>query len=217
MSARITFLETAHAVRVLLDEPALTERWDDDSALEMMTVGDLAAHLTRAVSTAAAYLAEADAGLSERLVSPSEYYGAVEGTATAEGPDIQGSLHTGVRERAREAAEVGPEGLRTAWDGAMSELEASLATEPATRTVRVFGDQRMILDDYLVTRTLELVIHADDLANSLELETPALPERATELVIECLVRIAVDRHGPMAVIRAMTRTERDSIRALRVL
>jgi hypothetical protein len=60
----------------------------------------------------------------------------------------------------------------------------------------------------LMTRTMELVVHADDLAVSVGLPTPEFPAEVTGSVIDLLARLSVRRHGPTAVIRAMTRGER---------
>jgi hypothetical protein len=66
----------------------------------------------------------------------------------------------------------------------------------------------LLLDDLLVTRMMELAVHSDDLAVSVGIATPALPERAVDTVIELLSRLAVRRHGPTAVLRALSRAER---------
>ena len=75
----------------------------------------------------------------------------------------------------------------------------------------------MTLDDYLVTRLIELVVHTDDLAVSLDVAAPPIPAAATGLVITTLVEVARIRHGDTAVLRALTRRERDAVAALRVL
>jgi len=80
-------------------------------------------------------------------------------------------------------------------------------TLPAGRVVAV-GDWGLALDDYLVTRLLELVVHMDDLAVSLGTPTPGLPAAATDTKITLLARIAAWRHGPLAVTRALARAER---------
>jgi hypothetical protein len=75
----------------------------------------------------------------------------------------------------------------------------------------------MTLDEYLRTRVVELVVHADDLAASVGVE-PVPPQPATTAVaIDVLVGVARIRHGDMAVLRALARRERDTVRALRVL
>ena len=75
----------------------------------------------------------------------------------------------------------------------------------------------MLLDDYLITRLLEVVVHTDDLAVSLGIEPPDFPRPATAAVIDCLLEVARRRHGDIAVVRAFTRRERDRPEALRVL
>jgi hypothetical protein len=64
---------------------------------------------------------------------------------------------------------------------------------------------------------VELVVHIDDLAVSVGRPTPDLPATATACTIGCLLEIARTRHGDLAVVRALSRRERDPISALRVL
>ena len=66
----------------------------------------------------------------------------------------------------------------------------------------------MTLDDFLLTRLIELVVHSDDLAASVGLETPQLPADVVDPVVDLLARLAVHRHGPTAVIRTLSRAER---------
>ena len=94
-------------------------------------------------------------------------------------------------------------------DAAIEELTGSLATA-ADRPVRIplWGPWSLLLDDLLVTRMMELAVHSDDLAVSVGTATPAPPERAVDTVIQLLSRLAVRRHGPTAVLRALSRAER---------
>jgi hypothetical protein len=55
---------------------------------------------------------------------------------------------------------------------------------------------------------VELVVHIDDLAGSVGLPTPDLPDLATDLVISCLAGVARRRHGDLEVVRALARHER---------
>ncbi len=64
------------------------------------------------------------------------------------------------------------------------------------------------LDDFLTTRLLEIVVHVDDLAISTAVEPPQLPAQVTQPVIDLLAQLATVRHGPTAVIRTFSRTER---------
>ena len=63
-------------------------------------------------------------------------------------------------------------------------------------------------DDFLLTRMLEIVVHADDLAQSVGLRTPEFPAEVFAPVRDLLVRLAVERYGQSAVISALTRSER---------
>ena len=67
---------------------------------------------------------------------------------------------------------------------------------------------QMTLDDLLFTRMLELTVHSDDLAVSVDVPTPDLPLEVYEPVLAQLTRMSVELHGPVAVLRALARRER---------
>jgi hypothetical protein len=75
----------------------------------------------------------------------------------------------------------------------------------------------MRLDDFLVTRTMEVVVHSDDLTASVSLPTPTFPAATNDPVITLIVETRRRRHGDAAVIRAFTRRERDTGDTLRVI
>ncbi|MEU6808231.1 hypothetical protein ABZ920_04320 [Streptomyces sp. NPDC046831] len=50
---------------------------------------------------------------------------------------------------------------------------------------------------------MERVVHADGLVCSVGLPAPVLPERVTAPVVDLLTRLAVRRHGAVAVVRAL--------------
>ncbi|HEY1178677.1 MAG TPA: hypothetical protein VGF17_21185, partial [Phytomonospora sp.] len=62
--------------------------------------------------------------------------------------------------------------------------------------------------DLLVTRMMELVVHADDLAVSVGVPTPRFGESTVDTVLRLLTRLAVRRHGPTALLRSFSRAER---------
>jgi Mycothiol maleylpyruvate isomerase N-terminal domain len=66
-------------------------------------------------------------------------------------------------------------------------------------------------DDFLLTRMLEIVVHADDLALSTGVRTPEFPDQVFAPVRDLLVRLAAKRHGQSAVISALTRSERTQV------
>ncbi|MGA7271303.1 MAG: maleylpyruvate isomerase N-terminal domain-containing protein, partial [Acidimicrobiia bacterium] len=110
----------------------------------------------------------------------------------------------------------GPGQVRRGWDRARRHVEARLAETDSGMLIEVFGST-MAVDDYLVTRLVELIVHGDDLAFGLGAPTPAFSSDAFAAVLECLWEMARRRAKPMDLVRAMTRVERDQMQALRVL
>jgi len=74
--------------------------------------------------------------------------------------------------------------------------------------IPLWGPWSLRLDDLLITRMMELAVHADDLAVSVGIPTPELPRSAVDTVVDLLSRLAVRRHGATAVLRALSRAER---------
>ncbi len=62
-----------------------------------------------------------------------------------------------------------------------------------------------------------MTIHIDDLALSAGLSVPEVPADAYGVAIDTLVGVATVRHGPLAILRALTRHERQGTEILRVL
>jgi hypothetical protein len=62
--------------------------------------------------------------------------------------------------------------------------------------------------DFLVTRMMEIMVHSDDLAASVGVETPEFPADVVTPVLALLTDVAVRRHGQTAVLRALSRPQR---------
>ena len=210
---RPLFCDAVDATTALVREPTLLERFDGPSTLAEFSLRGLAGHLLRAVTSAEGYLDGPEPDPGPEPLSAAEYYAAVAAAST----DIDDDVNRAIRQRGVEAAPGSAEEFPAAWAGAAGRIRARLAAEPAGRLVRVYGDLVLTLDQYLVTRLIELVVHADDLAVSLGVAPPPLPPAATGLAIATLVEVARRRHGDTAVLRALTRRERDAAAALRVL
>jgi hypothetical protein len=149
---------------------------------------------------------------AEAGISAASYFDTVIRSA-----DISDPANQAIRARGEEAAAGGAAALASDARGTLERLTSRLASEAPGRRVRVAGGLVMTLDEYLRTRVVELVVHADDLAASVGVE-PAPPQPATTAVaIDVLVGVARIRHGDMAVLRALARRERDTAGALRVL
>lgn len=209
MDHRRAFLAAILPVRALI--AGAGGRWGEPSALDGMTIGDLAAHTARAVTNVSRYL-DADAPNGPPQVDAAGYFLAVEGLG-----DPESDTNRGVLARAAEESALGFHAVLDRLDDDTAALTGRLAEEPGERTVMVFGDLVMTLDEYLVTRMVELVVHGDDLAASLDETEPVFPQAVTQGVIDTLTEMARRRHGDAAVVRALTRRERDTIEALRVL
>jgi uncharacterized protein (TIGR03083 family) len=194
---------------------ALEERFARPSALAELTVRALAGHLLRAMTTVETYLdASPPAPPSGTAVlSAAGYYGSVLTGDT----DLDSDFNRAIRQRAVESAPDSAPDFVLEWTDTAARLVIRLEQEPEDRLVQVFGGHVLRLDDYLVTRLVEVVVHVDDLAVSLEVTPPELPAAATGLVIDTLVAVARARRGDTAVVRALTRRERDTVEALRVI
>jgi hypothetical protein len=206
---RNAFLESASACAAVLRHPRVAERWDEPSALEHFSVRGLAGHLVRATGSVEAYLDRPEP--NDEPIGAARYY-----AAAVDSTDLDSELHVGVRAKGEAEAAGGHAALVEKLDGVVERLRSRLATEPEERLLRVFKDLVLRLDDYLVTRIVEQLVHCDDLAVSIGIDTPPASARAMDLAFANLVEIARLRHGDLGVLRAFSRRERDPIDALRV-
>ncbi|OJF14540.1 maleylpyruvate isomerase N-terminal domain-containing protein [Couchioplanes caeruleus] len=198
---RHAFLEAAEAAAALLREPVLAERWSSPSALSDFSTGGLARHLANQITHTVTYLAAAP---GQSAVPVLEHYTGnswvTSGVDSADNADI--------RHRSEQAAAATtPDDLADSVGAALHELRDSVPAQPKGRIVDL-GAWGLTVDDFLLTRVMELVVHADDLAVSLDMATPSMPDAATEATIQLLSRIAAWRHGPINVVRALARQER---------
>ena len=207
---RTTFLATSRLALDFVRSERIGERWDGPSALREFSLRGLVGHLYRATGSVEAYLDRTEPP-GPPITTASYYHQAVDVT------DIDSDLHRAVRQRGEEAAAEGHAALVQGWSDMLERLLERMEREPGSRLVEVFKGLVLSLDDYLVTRLVELVVHVDDIAASVDLPEPVLPEEAYDAAITCLVDVARLRQGDLAVIRALARRERDAVEALRVL
>jgi hypothetical protein len=197
------FLSTARAAAGLLRDPAVAAGWSGPSALPEFTVGGLAGHLAYQILAVPPALVEPVP--SEETISLLDHYGRVAWI----GAGLDEEINVRIRRGGERVAAEGPEALAAGVDAAIGELSGSLETA-ADRPVRIplWGPWSLRLDDLLITRMMELAVHADDLAVSVGIATPELPQSAVDTVVDLLSRLAVRRHGATAVLRALSRAER---------
>jgi Mycothiol maleylpyruvate isomerase N-terminal domain len=208
--AAAAFLDAAATAVDLLERRDLAEHWAEDSVLRQFPVAALAGHLFRGMATVGHYLDGPEP--SGPGISAASYFDTVIRSA-----DIGDAGNEAVRARGAEAAAGGPAALAGEARAALERLSSRLAAEAPGRRVCVAGGLVMTLDEYLRTRVVELVVHADDLAASVGAELVPPQPGTTAIAIEALVGVARIRHGDMAVLRALARRERDPVEALHVL
>jgi len=202
---REAFAEAARTVAELLAQDAVAAAWEKPSALRDVSVGGLAAHTGWQALAVPQLLTEPEPG--EPVFSLREYY--LERVTWLDA-GVDGAVNVRIRTGGEAMAADGHEALLVSVREAVGWLDAELAEVPAGRPVKIpsWGDWSLDLDDLLLTRLLELVVHADDLAHSVGLPTPEFPEHVTAPVVELLARLAVRRHGTVDVIRGLARAER---------
>lgn len=197
------YVAASDAVAQFLAAPAIAAAWDEPSALPEMSVGALAAHLARHVLLTADVLAA-----DPRPESPIPLIEHYSRSAWVNVP-LDDPANVGIRNRSETDAEAGPDALAKRVRAAADALPGALDGVPGDRVVFLpWAGWALTLEDYLGTRTLEIVIHVDDLAVSVGVTPPELPEEAIDGTLVLLTRLAARRHGSTAVLRALSRSER---------
>ncbi|QYN32121.1 maleylpyruvate isomerase N-terminal domain-containing protein [Pseudonocardia sp. DSM 110487] len=196
------FPSAASIALELIRRQDVSDGWSQRSALPKMSIGALACHLGRQISHAAELL-QADAALPTLESADAHYARAAWVTATS--PDDP------VNDRSTDdaEAELGPSALRNRATAALQTARDLLVAGGARDVVPIpWQGWSLRRHDFLLTRLLEIVVHSDDLAVSLDLPTPEFPDEAFAPVRDLLVRLAVRRHGQSALVSALTRRER---------
>ena len=204
MVIRDAFLETAAEARALLASRDVSRQWNEPSVLDRLTIGELAAHLARAVFTVETALAAPLPDSTTPMVTADEYYAHAVGLTR----DLDDDLNRAIRDRSRDGAADGLTALLHRLDEAITSVATRFDARDVPPQVAAFNGLVLDLDEYLVTRLVELVVHLDDLATSLGRPSPDVSPVARACVLGCLVGVARRRHGDIEVIRALARAER---------
>ena len=178
-------------------------RWDAESACAGMTVGGLAFHLANQVGFAVRLLPAAPS--EEAPIPVEEHYRRAAWVRTG----LDEEANVGIRTSANAEAGGGFEELRTKVAEDLDALPAVLsATSLADPILIPWQGWALTVHDLLVTRLMEMLVHSDDLAASLDVPTPQFPDEAVRLVLGLLTSVAVERHGQTALLRALSRPQR---------
>jgi hypothetical protein len=203
VTIRDDFLATARIALELMRHQQVTENWDKPSALPEFGVSGLVGHIGYQVLPVPSMIA-GPVG-DEPVVSLMEHYARANWTEL----DVDSEMHTRIRAGGEKIAADGQQALCDQFEQTIAELAKTLP-DMENRPVRMphWGPWAVALDDYLVTRLMEFVVHSDDLAVSVGLDTPEFPRHVNETVIDLLTRMSLNRHKAIDVVRALSRKER---------
>ncbi|MCU1501082.1 MAG: hypothetical protein JWM12_436 [Ilumatobacteraceae bacterium] len=196
-------IEAVEAAGTLIASEDVAARWDEPSALAGMSVGALAAHLVRAAGAVLAYLDRTDpaARPDGALLTPVTYFHAA----------IDSPIHERIKEVSATEAVAGPGELAARCAQVAASMRTRFAQEPSDRLLAALGGRMLSLDDFCRTRLIEVLLHLDDLADSVGLPRPQTSAEGPAIVIEILTGIARMLHGDWAVLHALAREERRTI------
>ncbi|MFC3494098.1 maleylpyruvate isomerase N-terminal domain-containing protein [Glycomyces rhizosphaerae] len=200
---RTHYLSAARTGLALLADDAVAKAWTEASALEGFTVGGLATHLAQQITSVTAAL-DADY-TGKEVIGLFEHYDGAAWLAA----DIDNDYNTGIRDGGETGAQAGHAAVLAEATAGLETLAQRLPdTPPGTVSGNPRWSYATPLGAFLRTRVLELVVHADDLAVSVGIDTPAFDQESFEIATRILARLAAKRHGQANLVRALARTER---------
>lgn len=214
MDPRPAFFEACELALGVVRSDAVAGAWDRPSALDGFTVGALASHLYSAIRLFESALAKPEAP-DLRLATYTDFYSL---NRVAEPSDLEDPFQVAIRDDATRRSAAGAAVLAEKFSDLIARLRQVLEPMPLDRPVPVWRIEggATSLTDYLLTRIVELLVHADDLAVSVGVDID-LPPHASSAAFDVFVELARARFGDRAVLRAFTRKERGDPEVLRVL
>jgi uncharacterized protein (TIGR03083 family) len=203
VTIRDDFLTTARIALDLMRHQQVAENWDKPSVLPEFGVSGLVGHLGYQALPVPSMIA-GPVG-DEPVVSLMEHYARANWTEL----EVDSEFHTRIRAGGEKLAAEGQAALCDRFEQTLDELAKTLPGLE-NRPVRMphWGPWAVPLDEYLVSRLMEFVVHSDDLAVSVGLDTPEFPRHVSETVIDLLTRMSLNRHKAIDVVRALSRKER---------
>jgi hypothetical protein len=200
---RTAFLDAARIGAALALDTEVANRWTDPSACAGMTVGGLACHLASQVDNAVRILGARPS--DQEPIALSEHYA----RAAWVNAGLDDEPNVDIREGSDADAQSGPDALQALLTTRLEELPGVLAAREAHDPVLIpWQGWALTAYDFLVTRMMEMVVHSDDLAASVGVETPVFPDDVVTPVLALLADVAVRRHGQVAVVRTLSRPQR---------
>lgn len=196
-----TFLSAARTAAALLHAAELADAWSKPSALAEFRVSGLAGHLAGQISNVVFFL-DSPPLADEPVLDAVRFY------AQQADVDLDSPNARGIRDRSEQNAGPSAADLAARCDAAVVEVGGRLDGLSPDQLVTVWNRWVLPLDQCLLTRVLELVVHSDDLAHSIGVPTPEFSDDVVDATITALARIAVRKRGTVPVLRALSRRER---------
>jgi len=198
---RDAFAEAVSVATDLVLRPEVAAHWGSESACADMSVGALARHLVSQWFNAVRLL-RAPAG--EAPITAREHYERAAWVSAGHEDEANADIRRGSEEYAAE----GPESMHRLVEALAPDLEEVLASARTGPVLVPWQGWSLSEHDFLLTRSMEIVVHSDDLAASVDLPTPEFPASVVFPVLHLLTDVAVRRHGQVALVRALSRPQR---------
>jgi len=199
----------AHAV---LATDAVGSAWSDASILPEMTVGDVAGHL---LAVLIVFDRRYQLTAPPEMIAADSVGGGYATVRLAHASDLALPPFSIPREGGRRVAARGHAAAVEQFGNLLAGLDARLRDDDPDRALLVGDDAATTLRAFTITRIVELVVHADDLAESVGATIPPPTPDASELVIGTLVASNRARVGDARTIRSLVgRADVDDLRAL---
>jgi len=202
---RTGFVHAAEQVHRLIARPEVARAWDSESSCTGMTVGALTRHLVEQTRYVVGLLGPdaPPAPPGTEVITLLEHYARADWV----GADVDDEANRFVVVKSEEQAREGVEIAVLMQAGFVAALPEVLAGAPSSTFVPWDGAS-LQTDDFLVTRLMETMVHADDLACSVAVPVPDFGPAVLEPVLGLLTALAVVRHGQDAVVRTLARPQR---------
>ena len=207
---RDAWIECAGASVDLVGDERVGARWEVPSCLPEMTVGEVAAHL----SHSGVFMVEQ--ALAKTPIPPGT---ALSASRLLSGAplDTEDPKHEDVRIVAASESAKGQVDLVARLRTCVQRIEPELIQRDDDAIIAFpWGDGvPMTMREFLRSRIVELAVHLDDLAASVEIDDLTLSPTTVTLACEVGVAIDVERYGATEVLRALFRRQRGSLDSLR--
>jgi hypothetical protein len=206
------FIDSGARGHAVLATEAVAQAWDGDSVLPEMTVGDVAGHL---LAVLIMFERRYDLDVPPDVIA-ADRDGAGYATVRLDRPsDLARPPFRIPREGGRRVAARGHAAAVEQCAALLAALGSRLRDDDPDRAFLAGDRAATTLGAFTTTRVVELVVHADDLAESVGVAIPAPSPDAADLVISTLTAANRHRVGDARTIRALVgRGDVDDLRAL---